>query len=321
MELRTLLIAGCVLCCSISSVRLNAQGHYQGSSFNPNDYFIPKASGWVFSIYYSYSNMDYFNNDGNKTDLIEISQSPPFSVELKQKVKTHSVIPMALYFGKGKILNANWGFIALPMVNSPSATVALDFYTGLTSTTNQEININSFGLGDFYFQPVWLTWEKNKFATAFSYGLWLPTGKYEVNDSENIGLGYISHNFRFASRYKPHQKYTLTGAVTFETNGKQKDVDFTEAPHVTLDYGATYYFAKGHEAGILGYGTWQLGDDKGEKAVLNKDHVFGLGVYGSYWFIPGKFGILARASQGFGTVNRFGGFSFVVGLNYLLLKY
>jgi hypothetical protein len=320
MEPRSLLFAVCFLFSLVCSVRSHSQGHFQGSSFNPNDYFIPNASGWVFSFYYSYSKMDYFNQDGNKSNLIEISQDPPFSVELKQKVKTHSVIPMALYFGKGKILNANWAVMAIPIVNSPGASVALDFYSGLTQTSNKQIDIKSFGLGDFYVQPVWLTWEKKKFTTAFSYGFWLPTGKYKTNDSENIGLGYVSHNFRAASRYRLHQKYIVTGAVTFETNARQKDVDFREAPHITLDYGATYFFTKGHEVGVLGFGTWQLGNDKGKKAV-NNDHMFGLGAYGSYWFIPGKFGILARANQAFGTINRFGGFQFVIGLNYLLLKY
>ena len=309
-----------LLCFLSSTARLQAQGHFTGSSFNPNDYFIPPVSGWVFSLYYSYSNMDYFNQDGNKTDLIEISQNPPFSIEISQEVITHSVVPMALYFGKGKILKANWGVMAIPIVNSPSANVALDFYIGQNTPANQDININSFGLGDFYVQPIWLTWEKNKLTTAFSYGLWVPTGKYEANDTENIGLGYVSQNIRLATRYRPDAKYTLTGAITFESNFSQKDVDFKEAPHLTFDYGGTYYFANGHEAGILGYETWQTGDDKGEKAVPDKDHIYGIGAYGSYWFIPGKFGILARTSQSFGTKNRFGGFSFVVGLNYLLFN-
>lgn len=321
MKPRSILIATCALFLSMSFFRLNAQGHYQGSSYNPNDYFIPNASGWVFSLYYSYSSMDYFNQDGDKTDRIEISQNPPVSVQVSQSVVTHSAIPMVLYFGKKKILHANWGMIALPMINSPSANVALDFYVNPNPPVNQEINIDSFGWGDLYLQPVWLTWEKNKFTTAFSYGLWLPTGKYEADDPENIGLGYASQNIRLATRYKLNSHYSLTGALTVESNFKQKSDDFTEAPHLTFDYGASYYFSKGHEAGVVGHGTWQFGDDKGEEAVLNKDVVYGAGAYGSYWFIPGKVGVLARATQNFGTRNRFSGFSFVIGLNYLLLKY
>lgn len=304
----------------IASSNSYAQVHYIGGIFNPNDYFVSSTSGWVFSMYYSYSQMDYYNASGDKSDIIEINQNPPFSVEVVQKVKTHSVIPMIIYFGKGKIMNANWGLMALPMVNNPNANIALDFYLDQTSASSESINIKSFGFGDFYLQPIWLTWEKNKLSTTFSYGLWIPVGKYETNNPENVGLGYWSHNFRVATRYKPSAKFSFTGAVTFELNSKQKGVDFTEAPHLTFDYGGSYNFQMGHEIGFFGFGNWQTGNDKGEKAVVLKDQYYGLGIYGSYWFVPGKFGALARLSDNFGIQNRFGGFSFQVGINYLLFN-
>jgi len=309
-----------IISISFASINSYSQGHYAGSSFNPNDYFISPASGWVFSLYYSYSQMDYYNDAGEKADVIEINQDPPFSVEIGQKVKTNSVIPMIIYFGKGKILNARWGFLALPIINSPNASIALEFYSGQNSTSSETINIKSFGFGDFYLQPVWLTWEKSGLSTTFSYGFWMPVGKYEYNDPENIGLGYWSHNFRVAARYKPSSKYSFTGAVTFELNSKQKGADFKEAPHLTLDYGASYNFTMGHEIGFFGFGTWQTGNDQGEKAVLLKDQVYGLGIYGSYWFVPGKLGVLSRFTNNFGTRNRFAGFAFQVGVNYLLFN-
>ncbi|WP_228466034.1 hypothetical protein [Chryseobacterium balustinum] len=39
------------------------QGHYNGSSFNPNDYFAPHA-GWIIPVWYGYANMDYYNAAG-----------------------------------------------------------------------------------------------------------------------------------------------------------------------------------------------------------------------------------------------------------------
>ncbi len=295
-----------------------SQGHYNGGSFNTNDYFIPAASGWVFSLYYSYSNMNYYNNSGNKTDIIVINQDPPFSVELNQEVKTHSIIPMISYFGKKKILNARWGILALPMINNPNANIALDFYSSHTIADSRKININSFGLGDFYLQPFWLTWEKNKFAATFSYGAWIPIGKYTANDSENVGLGYWSHNFRVMGRVKPKDKISITTGITYEINGEQKGTDFKESPHFTLDYGGSYNFTMGHEVGFFGFGTWQTSNDHGEKALIDRDQIYGLGIYGSYWIKPGKFGVLSRFTNNFGTKNRFGGVSFQVGLNYLL---
>ena len=116
----------------VATSNLFAQGHYNGGSFNPNDYFVPSAKGWVFSLYYSYSQMDYYNDYRNKTDVIEINENPPVSVVMGQNVRTHSVIPMISYFGEIKMLKARWGILALPTVNNPNADIALDFYTSQT---------------------------------------------------------------------------------------------------------------------------------------------------------------------------------------------
>jgi len=262
--------------------------------------------------------MNYYNNAGDKTDLIEISQTPPLAVELGQKVKTHSIIPMISYFGKNKILDARWGVLVLPMVNNPNASIALDFYSHQSLAGKSSIDLNSFGVGDLYLQPVWLTWEKKKIAASFSYGAWIPLGKYKANDAENIGLGYWSHNFRAMVRFKPKDKFSFISGVTYEINSKQQGTDFEEAPHLTFDYGGSYNFTMGHEIGFYGYGTWETGNDKGLKAVINHDKIFGLEIYGSYWFIPGKIGALTRFTNTFGTRNRFGGASFQLGINYLI---
>ncbi|WP_281238204.1 MULTISPECIES: SphA family protein [Flavobacterium] len=303
----------------VSGTKLQAQGHYTGSSFNPNDYFIPPSPGWVFSLYYSYSKQDFYNNSGDKSDKFEISQSPPLSIELSQNVSTSSIIPMILYFGKGKILNARWGASLLPIANKPNASIVLDFYSGQNNAGEQVININSFGLGDFYIQPIWLTWEKENLATSISYGLWMPTGKYKTNSPENVGLGYWSHNFRIASRIKPIPKISFTTALTYELNSKQKGIDYIEGSHLTYDISSSYNFTMGHEIGLYGYSTWQTSNDKGEKGSELKDKIYGIGAYGSYWFIPGKIGVLARFTDNFGIRNRYAGLSVQLGINYLLL--
>ena len=296
-----------------------AQGHYAGSSFNPNDYFIPPVSGWVFALYYSYTNMNYYNGAGKKADVIQLSQNPPLNIAVGQQAVTHSAIPMFIRFGKGKILNANWGYLVLPMFNNPNANMALDYYLGQTNVGSQSMKFNSFGLGDMYIQPVWLTWEKKKLSTTFSYGVWLPVGKYEPNSTDNIGMGYWSHNFRVANRYKPSAQYSIMGALTLEVNSQQKGNDFKEAPHLAFDFGGSYSFPKGHEVGLMGYGQWQLGEDQGSKATLPQDRIYSLGTYGAYWIKPGKLSVLGRFNYNFGARNRFAGLSFQLGINFLLM--
>jgi hypothetical protein len=297
-----------------------AQGHYNGASLNPNDYFTPPP-GIILPVYYGYANMDFYNADGEKTDqLINPVPGNPTSLDLEQNVKTNSFIVMLIYGAKTKILNANWGFMFIPTLNNPTANIALDYYTNQAGAGNASFKSNSWGLGDLYLQPVWLTWNKTKWSYSFTYGIWAPIGKYEAGDIKNVGLGYWSNNFRAATKYRPAPQWLVSLATTYEINSAQKGVDFTEAPHFTLDYGLSYTMLKGHEAGLFGFYTKQTGDDKGTEGSFLSDQYFGIGAYGSYWIKPGKFGLLARVTQHFGTTNRFAGTTFQVGLNTLFLK-
>jgi hypothetical protein len=297
-----------------------AQGHYQGGSFNPNDYFTP-PHGFIIPAFYGFSNMDFYNAAGKRSDvLINPVPGNPTSVKLSQNVRTSSFILMLIYGGKKKLLGANWGFMFIPTVNNPTANIALDYFSTQTGSGDTVFKSNSWGLGDLYLQPLWLTWQKNKWSYSFTYGIWAPTGKYKAGDAKNVGLGYWSHNLRGMVRYRPSPKWVITMGPTLELNAKQKDVDFVEAPHLTVDYGAVYNLPKGHEVGLFGFYTTQLGADMGTEGSFLSDRFLGIGAYGSYWIKPGKFGVLARIIQHFGTVNRFSGTAFQVGINTLFLK-
>ncbi|CAL1518469.1 transporter [Chitinophaga sp. MM2321] len=298
-----------------------AQGHYTGSSFNPGDYFAPHA-GWIIPVYYGYANMNYYNDAGNRSDqLITPTPSDPTSVHIKQNVKTNSFILMAIYGGKGKILGADWGMMVIPTLNSPTANIALDYYTGQTGSGTYTFTNKSLGFGDLYIQPVWLSWTKGKWSYALNYGVWAPTGKYKLHDLDNGGLGYFSHNIRVASRVKPISKLSISVAGTLELNHTQKESDFKEGTHLTIDFGSSYVFSsKGHEAGLFGHFTRQISDDTGEGSLLS-DRIWGIGGFGSYWLKPGKIGIMGRITQNFSARNRFAGTAAQVGVNFLFMSH
>lgn len=297
-----------------------SQGHYMGSSFNPNDYFT-SPPGFIIPAYYGYSNMNFYNNNGDRSDrLINPIPGNPTSLSLEQNVKTSSYILMLIYGAKSKILHANWGMMFIPTLNSPSANIALDYFTNQTGAGTVSFKSSSLGLGDMYFQPIWLSWTKGKWANSLTYGVWAPLGKYKAGDAKNVGLGYWSHNFRAATKYNPTPQWLISMAATYELNSKQKDIDFKEAPHLTLDYGLSYTMRTGNEIGLFGFYTQQTGNDKGTKGSFLSDKYFGIGAYGSYWIKPGKFGLLARVTQNFATTNRFAGTSFQIGFNTLFLN-
>lgn len=295
------------------------QGHYSGSSFNPNDYFAPHA-GIIIPVWYGFANMDYYNAAGKKSDqLINPVPENPTALNIKQNVKTHSFILMAIYGGKGKVLGADWGMMVIPTLNSPTASIALDYYSQQTGTGNYTFTNKSLGFGDMYIQPVWLSWKQNKMQYALNYGVWAPTGKYEPNSLDNGGHGYWSQNIRGAVKYKPIGQVGITLATTLEINHWQKDTDFREGSHLTIDGGGTYLLnSRGDEIGIFGHYTKQVSDDKGSTGSFLSDRIAGVGGFVSYWIVPKKVGAMARVTQNFSTESRFGGIAFQTGLNILI---
>lgn len=295
------------------------QGHYSGSSFNPNDYFAPHA-GIIIPVWYGFANMDYYNKVGEKSDqLINPVPGNPTTLNIKQNVKTHSFIMMAIYGGKGKILGADWGMMIIPTLNSPTASIALDYYSQQTGSGNYTFTNKSLGIGDMYIQPIWLSWKHNNMQYALNYGVWAPTGKYEPNSLDNGGHGYWSQNIRAAAKYRPIEKVGITLATTLEINHWQKDTDFKEGSHLTVDGGGTYLFSsRGDEVGVFGHYTQQISDDKGSTGSFLSDKIAGIGGFVSYWIVPKKVGAMARVTQNFSTESRFGGIAFQTGLNILI---
>ncbi|MBL8002408.1 MAG: transporter [Flavobacteriales bacterium] len=310
------LAASLFIACGLNA---SSQGHYQGSSFNPNDHFAPPP-GLIVPLYYSYANMDFHNAQGQRSDvLIDPVPGSPTTLSIEQNVRTNAFIAMVLYGGKGKVLGADWGVLVLPTVNNPTANIALDYYSTSTGSGRAAISSSSWGLGDPYVQPLWLSWVKAKWTYGASYGVWLPFGKYSPGSAENVGLGYASHNLRVAAKRKLSAAWSVSAANTLELNGRQEGVDFQEAPHNTLDVGGYHTLAKGHEVGLFAHWTTQLGDDQGTQGSFATDRMFGVGAYGSYWIKPAKFGVLARVVQNLGITDRFGGTTASIGVNLLFL--
>lgn len=204
-------------------------------------------------------------------------------------------------------------------MNSPTANIALDYYSIQTGPGNYVFTNKSLGFGDMYVQPVWLSWTKGKFNYAINYGFWAPTGKYKPNDPDNGGHGYWSHDIRLAGRMRPVKKIAITLATTLEMNQWQKDTDFKEGNHLTIDLGGTYLLnQKGDEVGLFSHYTHQVSDDKGTHGGFVSDRIAGIGGMYSYWIKPRRIGLMARITQNFLTRNRFGGTAVQAGVNFLI---
>jgi hypothetical protein len=147
------------------------------------------------------------------------------------------------------------------------------------------------------------------------YGFDAPTGRFEPGASDNLGLGYWTHQFQVAGALYFLQKATaIVVAATYEINQEKEDVDITPGQRFSLNYGVSQYLPLGPgllELGILGYSQWQVTDDSGSDAT-NKD------VHDQLHAVGAQIGYAVPAWNQYYAEDRFRGqeFSFTLGYQF-----
>jgi hypothetical protein len=69
---------------------------------------------------------------------------------------------------------------------------------------------------------------------------------------------------------------------------------------------------------VIAGGIWETGNASGNDAAEDgRDRVLNAGTEASYWFVPGKFGAMARITQEFHARDRFEGATLTLGANFL----
>lgn len=143
-------------------------------------------------------------------------------------------------------------------------------------------------LGDILVQPLWLGWNGKHFAGSFSYGLYMPTGNFDVNAIDNTGMGYWTNQFQAAGAWNPweHQGTAVTLATTIEISSDKEDKDVRPGDRFTLNYGISQFLPLNKaqtllaEVGLSGFNQWQVSDDSGLDVAEPDvhDRVFAYGV-------------------------------------------
>ena len=288
-------------------------GHTAGGAFNPGDYFAPPKA-LVVSLYGNYYNTTALRDGaGNRLTGFDILDR---RIGLDIDVESFQIIPMVIWSPGIKFLGADVSSLFMPIVGQNSIGATLSGF-------GQDIVIEDdvWGLQDSYCQPVWLTWRTEHFDFSTSYGFWAPTGSYEPDALDNTGLGFWSHVFRGSAAWSPEptRRTLVSASLSWEFNSDRSGMDLTPGSRLTLDVGIKHSFTSRFEAGLFGFAQWQVTDDTGSAAVNPDlhDRLFGAGAYASFWFVPGKFGILARQTIEFEARDRFEGRSTALGLNFV----
>ena len=262
-------------------------GHYAPGVVSIRDLAVPPVPGFFYAQYNAYYSADhYVDGDGNKRLNFE---SEGGEVKLDTDVEVLAIAPVFLWSTSKKILGANYAFYVVPQVGKSSVSAKLSVLDQVGHTDD-----DSIGIGDTFVQPIWLGWQGERYDFALGAGAYLPTGKYDAEDGDSIGLGFWTGQFQSSAYWylDEARASALEFAVTYEFHGEQEDTDITPGDHVSLEYGFSQYLSERIEVGISGFSQWQVERDKRPmmtELALDpnaKGEVHGFGVQAAYWFTP-----------------------------------
>ncbi len=285
------------------------QGHYVPGSWSPRDLISAPAGLTVFAPYVSfYDAAKARTGSGAKVDA---------GTGVDVGADSWMFTPVLVYAPHLKPLGADWSMTVVPAYGESGANARLTAY-------EQNIPLfdnNNTGWGDLYAIPANLTWHLNsKWALSAQYAFWAPVGEYDADRSDNVGLGYWSHDIRGTVSFFPlgNPGLLLSASVVHEINSHKEGFDLRPAPHTSAEIGASMAFSERFMCGVMAGGIWETGDATGRDATEDgRDRMLNAAVEASYWFAPGKLGTMARITQEFSVRDRFEGTLFTCGMNYL----
>ena len=254
---------------------------------------------YVGNLVYVYSTSTIKGNNGNSVNL-------PGSVTSTADVILVTVVPNYKIFGAN--IGASIGF---PWIKNRIQLNALDVST-------------SFAYTDM-FGGVALGWHFKRADVTTGYNLYIPTGKFSPNESNNTGLGMWGNEFTLGTTVYLDQKRLWNAAATFalEFNTDKSGTNIHPGNLGTVEGGVGRTFYKkvsGPVPIVMNFGaayyvqfkvTGDSGSDIPPPLQGFKDHVFAVGPEFNI-YIPGpQLTLVARYEPEFGARNRTQGQTFV----------
>lgn len=296
-------------------------GHYSAGLMNIRDPLQPEPGTYYLQYHLYYTSDTIKDKNGDSVDSIPVGQ---VNINVDADVDSYVIAPTLVHITSKKIFGANYGFLASQPFGNASFQAALELQ-GLPGV-GKEIDESGFGIGDTYVRPLWLGWNLGKFDISSGYGVYIPVGKYDAGDADNVGLGMWTHEFLLSGAFYPDKERgtALTMAGVYEIHHKKEDVDITPGSHFTLNYGVSQYLPLSDtflsELGVAGFGQWQVTEDKGDDATQTdvKDQVYGLGLQAGLTYLPWKGSLTFKWMHELEAEDRFEGdfFTLTVALSF-----
>jgi hypothetical protein len=288
-------------------------GHYVPGVANIRDLTTPTDPGFYYLQYNAYYATDtYKDRNGDSVSSVGVG---PGAFDIETDIDVLAITPLFLWATEFEILGAKNSWYIAPTVAQGNVGASIS-----SVNLNGSYNSNSSGLGDPYVQPIMLGWKNPNYDFNLGVGVYLPVGKYDVDDDDNIGLGFWTGQIQGSFYYYLNDQTTaFMLAATYEVHGEKDGTDITPGDHLTVEYGVSHYYNQRLEVGLHGFYQQQVEGDSGNDGLLDiddKSKVSGFGAQLSYWATP-RLNLSFKYMKEYDAKARFEGDWIMLNLTYL----
>jgi len=233
----------------LALLALPAQAQFGGHNLR-GDYGLRSGSLAEPGFYVTPFFLDYAGDTLRNRDGRSIGIDP----ERRGGLDARGYALVLTYVTDFKLLGANLGFMAAPSLANNALEIPILELEHQAST----------GFGDLYLQPFVLGWHFGRADVTAGLGLFVPTGRYDVRASDNLGLGMWSYE-AFAGTtlfFDEKKSWHVATTAFYETHGKKKDSEAKVGDILTLEGGLGKSFLEGAlSVGVAYYAQWKLTHD------------------------------------------------------------
>lgn len=243
-----------------SEARAQLTGHNTLGDFGVLSASLPDPGFYAAGFYNRYNADKVINGNGDRVT---------FSPDMPGNITVNAFAGLLWYVSNKKILGADYSVMAVV----PLANAALEVpIFGLQAETGT-------AFGDIYLRPVNLGWHTKRVDYTAGIGLFAPTGRYDVDADDNIGLGMWTFElFAGATVFFDEAKsWHFATTAFYETHTDKKDTEVRVGDILSLEGGLGKSFLDGAlSVGVAYYAQWKISrDDFGINFELPDGPLFG----------------------------------------------
>ena len=282
-----------------------ASSNYFPGSYGNFLIAVEPDPGWIYQNY----NIFY---DANVNQAV-------LQGRINADIKTFSYANMSagIYTFKDKVFGATFAMAAFV----PIAYVDLD---ASLAGPNGSVSVSDSvtGLGDISFEPLSFYWAAGNWNFNLYEIIITPTGKYDVNDSVNVGLNHWSFDTVFAFTYfNADSGFDFSMATGLMINTKNDDTDYKTGNELHIDVMVNQFLSDTFALGLTGYYYTQVTGDSGSGAILGDFEGDSYGIGPSLLWVPttkkGNFSLTATWLHDLDATRRLESDYAVVTLNWV----